>query len=72
MKQSLVELSRYVADRTARRLADLTGGEYAWTPVADGWHLRPNGQGGIELDWPDPAPDPPRVLARQFHHRVAR
>jgi hypothetical protein len=72
LKQSLLDLSRHVIERTNARLADLDDTEYAWTPVPDGWHLRPDGHGGVTMDLahPEPVPAPFTSLSWRLYHLV--
>ena len=52
MNADLRELSRYVFDRTRRRLDGLTDDEYLWEPSPHCWSIRPRDSSVWEADGP--------------------
>lgn len=70
MKRELISHSEWITQRIRGRLEGLTDEEYAWSPVPGAWHLRPDGAGGVTLDWEMPVPDPApfTTLAWRLYH----
>lgn len=70
--EDLLGLSRYISDRTLKRLEGLTDEEFRWQPVPGAWTVRQLGDGRAVLDnnyWPVDVP-PLTSLAWRIGHLI--